>query len=141
MDFCGPFEQSKKRNQYILTAMDLMSRYLIAKPTRDQTERTVINFIKDHLFVHFGYPASIKTDNGPCFRGNEVRSWLKSCNVGLHQGSSYNEEFQSMVERIQGTYLNSLRAATADNIKEWDIQLNSVVYMYNCSVPGVRSRS
>ena len=39
-----------------------------------------------------------------------------------------------MVERIQGTYLSTLRAATASDVKTWDVRLNSVVYMYNCSV-------
>ena len=134
LDFCGPFEISKKQNKYVLTAMDRMSRYLITKPTRDQTERVVINFLKDHLFTNFGYPACIKSDNGPCFRGKTLKKWLKNCNVGHNQGPSYDKEFMSLVERIQGTYLHELRATTASDVKTWDEHLPSVTYMYNCSV-------
>ena len=109
-----------------------MSKYLVARPARNQCQSTVIRFLRDYLFPSFGYPRSIKTDNGPAFRSNELRNWLENtCKVGLNRGPSYDSDFQSTVERIQGTYQNLLRATISKSKKNWDETLQNVVYMYN----------
>lgn len=134
LDFCGPFERSANGNTYILTAMDLMSRFLLVHPSKNQTEQTVIRFLRQHIFSIFGYPARIRTDGGPCFKGNELRQWLEvECKVGLKQGASYDSDFHSCVERIQGTFLNNLRATLGDDIKNWDRHVKAVAFMYNCT--------
>lgn len=111
-----------------------MSRFLIVHPSKDQTELTVIKFLRQHIFNVFGYPAWIRTDGGPCFKGNNLRHWLEEeCKVGLKQGASYDSNFHSCVERIQGTFLNNLRATLGDDTKNWDEHVRAVAFMYNCT--------
>ena len=134
LDFFGPFDRSESGNIYILTAMDLMSRFVMVHPSKNQTEKTVINFLRNYLFSTFGYPCVIRTDGGPCFRGNELRHWLEiECKIALKQGASYDSDSHSCIERTQGTILNNLRATIGDNIRQWDIHVKLVAFLYNCS--------
>lgn len=134
LDFCGPFERSSNGNEYILTATDRLSRYLVVKATRNQTEATVIKFLRESLFTTFGYPNVIKTDNGPAFRGKELSSWLERIRIGHQRSASYDSESQALVERVQGTYQNLLRVLVGEKKKSWESYLLPVVHIYNSTV-------
>ena len=41
--------------------------------------------VVNHNFGMFGYPEQVKTDNGPQFRSNLWRNYLKSCGIGFRK--------------------------------------------------------
>ena len=61
IDFIGPFLYSYE-NQYILLAVDYISKWVevIATPTNDG--KVVLNFPKNHIFSRFGTPRAIISD-------------------------------------------------------------------------------
>ena len=66
IDFMGPFIPSYN-NLYILVAVDYVSKRVeaIALPTNDS--KVVVNFLKKHIFTHFGTPRAIISDEGRHF--------------------------------------------------------------------------
>ena len=62
IDFMGPFPISFD-NQYILVAVDYMSKWVEAVPTRTNDNKVVIKFLKENVISHFGAPRAIISDN------------------------------------------------------------------------------
>lgn len=63
IDFMGPFPSSFE-NSYILLAVDYVSKWVKVKATRTDDAKTVVNFIKTHIFVRFGVPHAMISDRG-----------------------------------------------------------------------------
>ena len=58
----GPFPSSFG-NQYILVAVDYVSKWIEAIPSRTNDNKVVIKFLKENIFSHFGTPHAIISDN------------------------------------------------------------------------------
>ena len=55
IDFMGPFPNSFG-NQYILVAVDYVSKWVEAIPSRTNDNKVVIKFLKENIFSRFGTP-------------------------------------------------------------------------------------
>ena len=66
IDFIGPFSSSFG-NQYILVAVDYVSEWVEAIPTKTNYNIVVVKFLKENIFSHFGTPHAIISDNGTHF--------------------------------------------------------------------------
>ena len=66
IDFMRPFPKSYG-NEYILVAMDYVSKWVeaVALPTNDA--RVVIKFLKKNIFTRFGTPRALISDGGTHF--------------------------------------------------------------------------
>ena len=58
IDFMGPVPNSFG-NQYILVAVDYVSKWVEAIPSRTNDNRVVIKFLKENIFSRFGIPRAI----------------------------------------------------------------------------------
>ena len=66
MDFMGPFPSSFS-DLYILIAMDYISKWVKAIPTRTNDASVVAKFLHSHIFTRFGTPRALITDGGTHF--------------------------------------------------------------------------
>ena len=55
IDFMGPFVSSNN-NQYILVAVDYVSKWIEALTCRANDAKTVTRFLKKNIFTRFGVP-------------------------------------------------------------------------------------
>ena len=69
LDFCGPLPTG----EILLVIQDEYSRYPVVEIIRKTSIDSVIPVV-DKVFVEFGYPKVVKTDNGPQFRS---ATWKK----------------------------------------------------------------
>ena len=61
INFMGPFPTSFG-HEYILLAVDYVSKWVEAKATKKDDSKTVAEFIRTHIFVRFGTPRTIISD-------------------------------------------------------------------------------
>ena len=66
MDFMGPFPPSFN-NLYILLAVDYVSKWVKAIPTRTNDARAMAQFLLSHIFSRFDTPRALIVDNGTHF--------------------------------------------------------------------------
>ena len=66
IDFMGPFPPSFQY-EYILLAVEYISKWVEAIPTRKNDHRTIIAFLKDNILSRFGTPKAIISDQGTHF--------------------------------------------------------------------------
>lgn len=58
----GPLIKSVNNNQYVLTMICDLSKYLIAIPMSDKSAKTLAMAIFEHFILNFGPMKSIRTD-------------------------------------------------------------------------------
>ena len=66
IDFMGPFPNSFG-HQYILLAVDYVSKWVEATPCKTNDNKVVVKFLKENIFSRFGTPHAIISDNGTHF--------------------------------------------------------------------------
>jgi len=76
IDFMGPFSSSAD-NQYIFVAMDYVSKWVEAIPTRTNDNIVVVKFLKENIFYHFGTPHTIISDNRTHFCNGAFQTLMR----------------------------------------------------------------
>ena len=66
IDFMGPFPNSFG-NQYILVAVDYVSKWVEAIPSKTNDNKVVIKFLKENIFSRFGTSRATMSDNDSHF--------------------------------------------------------------------------
>lgn len=93
--------------RYILTAVDVFSRYLFCRALANKTDDNVAAALQS-IFSEHGWPNIIQCDNGPEFRG-KVISLLRKKNVKIVHGRAYHPQSQGKVERQNRIIRSKLR--------------------------------
>jgi hypothetical protein len=67
LDFVGPINPLSKGKKYILVCMDYVTKWVEEKAFPSATEKVVVDFLFGEIFVCFGVPREIVTDQGAQF--------------------------------------------------------------------------
>eukprot|EP00253_Pinus_taeda_P030624 PITA_30624 len=67
LDFIGPINPTFNGKKYILVCTDYVTKWAKAKALVRATEHTVVNFLFEEIFVRYGVPREIVTDQGTQF--------------------------------------------------------------------------
>ena len=89
MDFMGPFPVSFG-NQYILVAVDYVSKWVeaMASPTNDA--KVVLKFLQKYIFTRFGTPRAIISDEGTHFCNKYLGQLLDKYGVKHKVATAYH---------------------------------------------------
>ena len=61
IDFMGPFPSSFE-NEYILLAVDYVSKWVEVIPSRTNEAKVIVKFLRENIFARFGMPCAIISD-------------------------------------------------------------------------------
>nr|XP_009610745.1 uncharacterized protein LOC104104379 [Nicotiana tomentosiformis] len=75
IDFMSPFPSSYSY-EYILVAIDYVSKWVEAIPTRTNDARVVCEFLRKNIFSRFWTPRVIISDNGSHFVNKQFAAFL-----------------------------------------------------------------
>ena len=119
------FSRSNKGNKYLLTVIDVFSKYGWIVPLKTKTGKQAFR----KLF-HIGHPSRLWTDKGTEFYNQQLKAVLASNNVIFY--STENEEKSSIVERWNRTMKNIMwKYFTANKTQKYIDVLPSMVENYN----------
>ena len=135
MDVVGPLPVSDLGNKYIITMMDLFSRWPAAYPVNDMSAETVIRCLKDWGGA-FGFPETILTDRGSNFTSDTMRRACKALNVKHVLTTAYRPQTNGMLERFHFTLKSGLATFPVANWDEW---VGDIVTAYR-STPHTETR-
>ncbi|MPC29412.1 uncharacterized protein E2C01_022643 [Portunus trituberculatus] len=119
MDVVGPLPPTSSGFQYILTILDLSTRYPEAIPFRYIKARGIIKALLDFC-SKYGLPKEIQTDQGSNFMSNIFQQALSQIGVTHIRSSAYHPESQGALERYHNTLKNMLRKYCQEHTKDWD---------------------
>ena len=133
VDLTGPHPTSTKGYVYILTAIDVFSRFLVAVPLRNETAKTVADALYRNVFCKFGTVRQLVTDQGREF-DNELLSCLcEMFGIKKLRTSAYHPSANGRVERSHRTLHNIIAKLVDENQKNWHEVLDFAIAAYNAS--------
>ncbi|GLT29119.1 hypothetical protein SLA2020_040050 [Shorea laevis] len=129
IDFMGPFPHSFT-NQYILVAMDYVSKWVeaIALPTNDA--RVVVKFLKKNIFTRFGIPRAIISDGGKHFCNKQFDALLSKYGVTHKVATPYHPQTSGQVEVSNRELKKILEKTVSTSRKDWSLKLDDALWAY-----------
>lgn len=134
MDVVGPLP-TVTGYKYVLTIIDVFSRYLVSLPLRQQTAAEIATAFVNQWVCVFGVPVSILTDRGAAFVGSLMESLCVRLGVRHLRTSAVHPQTNGVCERVHRTMVQLLHAVTEGDVKSnWPEQLPLITFMINNSI-------
>ena len=129
LNFQGPYKKSLNDNTHIIVATEYLTLYVFAKPLSNSKATAIIKFLK-RIFLEPGIPLIIQTDQGRNFLSDELSQFFNENGIYHSISTPYHPQSQGLVER-SNQVINERIRLFCKNIKQWDKQLQELVYSIN----------
>lgn len=132
VDFVGPLPRSKAGHAYMFVVVDSFTKFVHIQPMRQATAQAAVKCLRDHIFLLFGTPKFLVSDNGPQFISSTFKTFLESFNVTTWYTSRYHPQANA-TEAANKTVETAIRSYLKDdaNHKNWDAHLTEIACAMN----------
>ena len=117
----------------IMTAMDMLSRYLFAYPTSSQDAKTsaknIITFTNKHAYQ----PATPNSDKGSAFVSQVIKEVAGLLSNTLRDATTKEAQTIGMLERSQASVKPALKIERGKRKSLWQQYVSIAVFNYNAS--------
>lgn len=136
------FTDSNNGYRYILTCVDVFTRYLWCRPLREKeaaTVRAALESISDE--AGGATPSVLQSDQGREFRG-EVSDWCDEHDISHAMSKSYSPQAQGLLEGINKLIRRKLSdAMVRHNTRRWVDYLSAASDTWNITPHGQQKHS
>ncbi|XP_058767896.1 uncharacterized protein LOC131641608 [Vicia villosa] len=129
IDFVGPFPPSFA-NEYILVAVDYVSKWVEALATPKADSKTVIKFLKKNIFSRFGVPRVLISDGGSHFCNTPLEKVLEHYGVKHKVTTPYHPQANGQTEVSNREVKRILEKTVSSSRKEWSLKLDEALWAY-----------
>ncbi|CAM8928875.1 unnamed protein product [Rhodiola kirilowii] len=129
IDYMGPFPSSYG-NQYILVAVDYVSKWVeaVASPTCDA--KVVTKLFKKIIFPRFGVPRTVISDGGSHFKKKHFEALLRKYGVSHKVVTPYHPQTSGQVEISNREIKAILEKTVGSSRKDWSSKLDDALWAY-----------
>ncbi|CAM8877970.1 unnamed protein product [Rhodiola kirilowii] len=125
----GPFPPSYG-NQYILVAVDYVSKWVEAVATPTCDAKVVIKMFQKVIFPRFGVPKTVISDGGSHFKERNFETLLKKYGVNHKIGTPYHPQTSGQVEISNREIKSILEKIVSSHRKDWASKLDDALWAY-----------
>ncbi|KAH9670241.1 Ribonuclease H [Citrus sinensis] len=129
IDFMGPFPPSFG-HQYILVAVDYVSKWVEAIPCRTNDHKVVIAFLKSNIVSCFGFPRAIISDGGAHFCNKAFKALLTKYSITHKVATPYHPQTSGQVEISNREIKHILEKTMRPDRKDWSLRLDDALWAY-----------
>ena len=129
IDFMGPFPASYS-NLYILLAVDYVSKWVEAIPTRTNDAKVVAQFLRSNIFSRFGTPRALITDNGTHFCNKVIDKVLQKYGVRHRTSLAYHPQSNGQAEVSNREIKYILEKTVSSSRKDWSKKIDDALWAY-----------
>lgn len=133
VDFVGPFPRSKNGNTVLLVVTDWFSKFVVIQPLREAKTGPMITFLENMIFLLFGVPEVIISDNGVQFKSKDFERLLKRYHVNHWRNANYHPS-NNPTERVNRVIVATIRAHLQGDHTEWDKEIHKVAMSIRTAV-------
>lgn len=119
--------------KYVHVSVDTSSGVIIATPLAGEKVSNVIQHCL-HAFACWGFPKTIKTDNGPAYTSKAFKNFADIFGIQLITGIPYNPQGQGIIERTHLTLKNCLikqKGGIGASFRSPKDKLNLILFILN----------
>lgn len=129
MDIVGPLPVTERRNKYLLTLQDCLTKYSDAIPMVDAESVTVATALAEQFISRFGCPKVIQTDQGSQFCSKLTEQLCKIFGIRHMTSTAWHPESLGALERSHMTFVEYLRCYA--NKENWDVWIRFCIFSFN----------
>ena len=129
IDFIGPLPSSFS-NEYILLAVEYVSKWVEAIPTQKVYAKTVIKFLKKNIFCRFGTPRVLISDGSSHFCNAQLQKVLEHYSVRHKVATAYHPQTNGQAEVSNREIKKILEKTVASSRKDWSLKLDEALWAY-----------
>lgn len=133
VDLTGPHPRSRNGFVYILTIVDVFTKWAEAVPLRNHEAPTVAKALVNNVLLRLGMPHQILTDRGGEFEGQLMTELCRLLQIDKIRTTSYKPSTNGAVERFHRTLNSMLGKAISEDQRDWDEMLPSIMAAYRSS--------
>ena len=138
MDICGPVNESRHGNTYLLVLTDRFSKYTKAFPIPNKETKTVAERVVTRWIHEYGEPEQIHTDQGGEFESHLMKDLWALYGINKSRTTPYHPEGNAQVERYNQTIAAMLSVLSTD-YQDWDLKIPLAVSSYNGTIHATTS--
>ena len=128
IDILGPLSQSYNNNEYIVVIGCYFTKWKEAFAIPNHTAATVADKLVQEVFLRFGFPSQIHTDQGPEFESHLFKEMCKLLGIEKSRTCPYNPKSDGLIERFNRTLITMLSMFVDKNQKDWH-WMKSAIYI------------
>jgi hypothetical protein len=130
LDFIGPINPPSKGKQYILVCTDYVTKWVEAKALVRATEQLVVKFLFEEIFVRFGVPREIVTDQGAQFTSKMVKDLASKYQIKHRKSTPYHPQANGQVESTNKNLEAIVTKIVQTHRKDWSDKLQEALWAY-----------
>ena len=134
VDILGPLPETEEGYEYILVACDYYTKWVQAWPLPDHRAATVAQALMTDLFLPFGVPMQLHSDQGREFESRLIAELCRSYDIDKTRTTPYRPQSDGLVERFNRTVLQMLRTFVKCTPTKWATNLPFCTAAYRASV-------
>nr|GEV92476.1 reverse transcriptase domain-containing protein [Tanacetum cinerariifolium] len=127
-DIKGPFSSSRG-NEYIIVAVDYLSKWVEAKALPTNDCRLVLKFLKN-IFARFGAPRAIISDRGMHFYNGQFTKVMQKYGVTHRLATLYHPQTSGQVKVSNRGLKRILERAVGENRASWLDKLDDALWAF-----------
>lgn len=130
IDVIGPISpSSRKGNRYVLTLVDMATRYPDAVALKTITTVEIAEALLE-MFARYGVPKEILSDRGSNFTSDLMREINRLMSIQQLLTTPYHPMCNGLVERFNGTIKHMVKKMCQERPADWDRYLPALLFAY-----------
>ncbi|GKC63909.1 reverse transcriptase domain-containing protein [Tanacetum coccineum] len=130
IDIAGPFPEGPGKVKFLIVAMDYFTKWIEAKAVATISGTQVKKFVWNDIVCRFGLPGEIISDNGKQFSGDPFKDWCEKLNIVQRFASVKHPQSNGLVERVNRSLGEGIKARLGENNKNWLEELPHVLWAH-----------
>jgi hypothetical protein len=128
--FVGPINPMSRRRRYILVCTDYVTKSVEAKALYSANEQSVVDFLFEDIFTHFGVPQEIVTNQGTQITSNMVKAITEQYQIKHRKSSPYHPQANRQVESTNKVIEDILTKTVQLHHKYWVDRFLEALWAY-----------
>lgn len=134
LDLIGPLPKAHSGHIYILSVVDIFTKFCWIHPLKTATTKTITSFLESEIIMKHGAPCILICDNATVFKSKDFIKFTKRFNIPKIFQNCYYSPQSNTVERYNQTVETCLSILVGNDQRTWSKHLPRIQLALNSSI-------
>ena len=134
MDLLGALPLTPRGNRYIFVVTDYFTKWTEIFAVPDQTAETCAHILVHEVFMRYGFPQTLHSDQGRCFESNIMAEVCELLEIRKTRTTPVHPSCNGQVEKFNSTLLKIIKVYLKGEETNWDKHLGCLAGAYHAGI-------